>query len=402
MVDARPQPALVDAPLDAQVQIVHAVVAAIAEGIGCPALHIKGPVVRAQLGLAGRRSTDVDVLVPPALRPQLIAAMARQGWQVAVDDRSSRTGIRHAVVLVHPAWTTPVDLHDRFPGIEAPPADAFERMWASRALVMVAGVPLPAPAPATQALLLLLHAARGHGGPATRSDVQLVRASLSATETHTLVGTAAELDAMAALAAVAPDLAPRGSDARHVHWVVRSRRSDGTTLWASRLLATTGFRTRLSVLRAALFPGRLGWAWLARWAKGMRALPSAILTIRRVRRELVHHTNDPSPPSPPAGPCPEPPAPGAQAEEASPGGYAWVESGDATWVAGVPGGPLCRLDGTGRLIWQAARDRSAIEEVVDEVARQAGVPQAVVADDVRRFVVDLAGLGLLPQPPRAG
>lgn len=386
----------VNAPLEVQVQVVHAVVDAIAETIGCPLLHIKGPVVATQLGLERRSSSDVDVLAPPSRRAELIAALRGHGWQIVGEGRSGRATLHHAVVLLHPDWSCAIDLHDRFPGVERAPEEAFGWLWSSRSLVTVAGVEMYAPARAEHALLLLLHAARGRGSRAARLDVTLAHGSLSAAETDELIAAAEELRATAALAAVVPDLVRAGSDGRHVHWLLRARRSDGTTLWASRLLATEGLAARCAVLRAALFPGRPNWSWLHRWAKGLRDLPSALRAIRDARLELARH----SPDAPPQGRHPvRRHDAGPDTRDDLPRAVAHVAGEAVMWAAALPTGPLCQLDGTGWLIWEVARDQRTVEETVEEVSRRVGLPAPELAHDVQSFVSLLAELGLLTQPP---
>lgn len=404
----RSEPVRVDAPLGAQVAIVHTLVESVAAQVGVPVLHVKGPVAGAQLNIDRPTSTDVDILVPPSRRADLIDAMKAVGWSLGAADQAAKAGIAHAVVLLHPDWSCPVDVHDRFPGIEVPPAEAFEELWASRESITVAGVELHAPARLAHCLLILLHAARGAGGQTATTDIRLVRGALSPADTDTVVRLAAQLRASAALSATTPDLVPASADGRHIHWAVRSRNADGATLWASRFLAVHGLRARLAVLRTALFPGGFERRWLRRWARGVRDLPSALLTIRRLRQELAARRTAPTPASfaplapratgPSHLPGHAPPPDSSLRREARTATVAFVEYEGDTWAAALPTGPLCRLVGTGRLIWEAARSRATIEEIVEDVASQVGVDPADVADDVAPFVAQLTALHLISQP----
>lgn len=73
-----------------------------------------------------------------------------------------------------------------------------------------------------------------------------------------------------------------------------------------------------------------------------------------------------------------------------------VEHGDdgVVYVARVPSGPILILEGAAAIVWDAAcgHDETSVAE---RVAHAVGVETADVADDVRAFLADLLGEGLL-------
>lgn len=113
---------------------------------GVRVLAVKGPAFFA-LGTRGaRESHDVDVIVHPDDRNQAEAALRDAGWQRVsywfppeVDD------LVYSTTLVHPTFPSPVDVHHSFPGLFAPPVEAFDRLWGRRTQVEVAHQSVPAP-----------------------------------------------------------------------------------------------------------------------------------------------------------------------------------------------------------------------------------------------------------------
>lgn len=116
------------------------------EAAGVRVLAIKGPAFAA-LGVRGaRESHDVDVLVHPDDRNQAEVVLRDAGWQRVsywfppeVDD------LVYSTTLVHPTLPCPVDVHHSFPGLFAPPAESFDRLWERRTQVEVAHQSVPAP-----------------------------------------------------------------------------------------------------------------------------------------------------------------------------------------------------------------------------------------------------------------
>ena len=181
-------------PVDVGIRFAHASLQVIADDNGIDLLHIKGPAVDDSLLEARspdperdgtddpaseavpRRSIDADVLVRPRHVDRLFDAMHRHGWTMkyAFEDGSA---FEHAATMVHPVLA-PVDVHRRFPGIDADADAAFESLWSDRHTVLLAGMPCVVPSVTAQRLVLILHATRA--GQLDHPDI--VRSWAAATE----------------------------------------------------------------------------------------------------------------------------------------------------------------------------------------------------------------------------
>ncbi len=170
-------------PWSVGIRFTHASLQVLAEDHGIDLLHIKGPAVDESLlevvpgdtphpgtpaKRVARQSIDADVLVRPHHVERLLEVMHRHGWttQYRFEDGSA---FEHAATLVHP-FLAPVDVHRRFPGMDAHPAPAFERLWQERHLVPIAGFDCPVPSVTAQRLVLVLHATRA--GELEHPDIQ--------------------------------------------------------------------------------------------------------------------------------------------------------------------------------------------------------------------------------------
>ena len=140
-------------PTSVSIRFTHAALQAIAEDNDIDLLHIKGPTVDERLlavvsagdqlcgapGTVARQSVDADVLVRPAHVDRLFEVMHRHGWVTAYDFADG-SAFEHAATLTHPVLS-PADVHRRFPGIGIDAPTAFERLWAERHTVLIAGTP---------------------------------------------------------------------------------------------------------------------------------------------------------------------------------------------------------------------------------------------------------------------
>ena len=142
------------------VPLAYALVNRVADNLGIRVLFIKGPVARLQ-GLRGEHiSVDVDVMVDPARRDDLAAALSALGWVDENPHTSPRVLPLHSWTHRNPQWPCELDLHDRFPGFFAEPQAAFETLWSRRAHETVAAQGLPTPDVGGHVLVLALHALR--------------------------------------------------------------------------------------------------------------------------------------------------------------------------------------------------------------------------------------------------
>lgn len=199
-------------PWSVGIRFTHASLQVLADDHGIDLLHIKGPAVDdsllevqpgdasppdAPVERVARQSIDADVLVRPAHVERLLDVMHRHGWTMKYrfEDGSA---FEHAATLIHP-FLAPVDVHRRFPGMDANPTAAFERLWEERHVVPIAGFDCPVPSVTAQRLVLVLHATRA--GRLQHSDIQRSWTFATDDERAAVRRLADELGAEVALAA---------------------------------------------------------------------------------------------------------------------------------------------------------------------------------------------------------
>jgi hypothetical protein len=198
-------------PTSVSVRFTHAALQWLAASNGIDLLHIKGPAVDDRLlavwptgdllsdmpRTVARQSMDADVLVRPDQVERLFEVMHRHGWTTAYHFADG-SAFEHAATLTHPVLS-PADVHRRFPGIGIDAPTAFERLWAERHTVLIAGTPCPVPSLRAQRLVLIVHAARG--GALHHSDIQRSWHFATEEERAAVQQLADELGAEVALAA---------------------------------------------------------------------------------------------------------------------------------------------------------------------------------------------------------
>ncbi|MEU3847571.1 hypothetical protein AB0E44_11365 [Micrococcus terreus] len=91
-------------PLEARIQLGHAMVQGVADQVGVDLVHIKGYAVDQGLYREGRASTDVDIWVRPSQVYRLIQALAAHDWKPLTSFRSGSI-FEHAAVSHHPTWS---------------------------------------------------------------------------------------------------------------------------------------------------------------------------------------------------------------------------------------------------------------------------------------------------------
>ena len=139
----------VSVPLPVRLRFGHAAVQHLADRLGVDLLHIKGAAADPSLRPGGYSGSDVDVLVRPADVAQLDRALRRHGWRLySTFDYGSPFG--HAQTYLHDAWGY-IDIHRFFPGIRVQPECAFDRLWADRHEIEIAGIGCQVPSVPAQA-----------------------------------------------------------------------------------------------------------------------------------------------------------------------------------------------------------------------------------------------------------
>jgi hypothetical protein len=141
------------------VPLLSAWVSRLAARSGVRALVIKGPLMAVQGLRRERDSGDVDLWVDPSRWEEFGGLLEGYGWSRVQNDRP---GILpdHARTMRHERWACELDLHDRFPGFFADPADVFDRLWELRTHERLAGAEVTTATRAGNAAVLALHLLR--------------------------------------------------------------------------------------------------------------------------------------------------------------------------------------------------------------------------------------------------
>jgi hypothetical protein len=282
---------------------------------GVDALVIKGPVTERWLYERGelRPIGDVDVVVDPRHYRQAERVLLEAGFVNRYDGVAPEWPAEHADRWIAEDWALPVDLHRRLWGFAATPERVWERLWADRVRVRLAGGDGWAPGDAARVALLALHAA--HHGTAEKSIEDLRRAA-DRVDPAVWAGAAAlarELGAAEGFAA-GLELLPNAAELRARLGLldVDARMADThSDVWDAaptaagfvRLADTPGARGKLRLLRHELLPsprfmrqmsderrlarrGRTGLAasYALRWMSLLRNAARGIGDARALRR----------------------------------------------------------------------------------------------------------------------
>jgi hypothetical protein len=183
------------------------------------------------------------------------------GW-TTVSRFEDSSPFEHDATLEHP-FLGHTDVHRWFPGIGCEPEAAFDRLWADRHTVHIAGYPCAVPAVTAQRLLLLVHAARGPVDG--NADVRRTWDSATPAERAEVERLAVDLKATVALAAATGRLDQvKGDRSRELWQLLSSGDSRRVALWwavvksARTPWQATRASVRLAVPRRAVLRLRLG------------------------------------------------------------------------------------------------------------------------------------------------
>jgi hypothetical protein len=279
----------------------HALVARVAAELGIRAFFIKGPVSVLQGLRKPKTSGDVDVFVSPQDLDAVVAALQGRGWRQRPVDPDSKTFPKHSVAVDHPEWPCCIDVHFRFPGMEAPASDCFETMWANTEQLALAGQDIRVPSKPLAILILALHALRSPDLPPCREELDFLTAL---TREEVLASAILKLsEAIGSLAAMRPFLVELLPASSVPVW------PEASTEWRNRLLAQdpgsariialvqASWHERPLMLLRAVFPGKqvllsrdvranmslqgLLVQHAARWGRFLRALPRIARDLKR-------------------------------------------------------------------------------------------------------------------------
>jgi hypothetical protein len=140
--------------------LAHALGARVAAQVSTRVLSIKGPAADHHALREPRLSVDADLLVDPREYETFCAALEAHGWHERVA-RSTPTILEpHSRTYIHPQWPCDIDVHERFPGFFAEPADVFDELWTRREALYVGGVALMIPSLVPTMMIGALHSLR--------------------------------------------------------------------------------------------------------------------------------------------------------------------------------------------------------------------------------------------------
>ncbi|MGC0236662.1 nucleotidyltransferase family protein [Arthrobacter sp. SD76] len=263
------------------VLLAHALVARVADSLGVRAFFIKGPASVLQGLRQPKTSADVDVFVDPAGLEAVLQGLRERGWRQRPVDPDTTTFPKHAVTLHHPEWPCCVDVHFRFPGMEADPAECFEAMWAHTGEFDLAGQTIRVPSPALAIQILALHALRSPHLPACRQELAYLAELV---QRQALVPGLMEIAAATgSLAAVRPFLEGLLEDPRTVAW------PQASIEWRNRLLAREPGSARLVALVQAPWRAKPGLLWRAAFPQPQAFLGRNIYADMSWRGQVTQH-----------------------------------------------------------------------------------------------------------------
>ncbi|MBF4765403.1 nucleotidyltransferase family protein [Nocardioides islandensis] len=261
-------------------ELVHAQVGVLLAEAGLPCLHIKGPTVATWLYDEGERSWgDIDILLPPSAMDAALDVLLSSTFSLRDEGLRWRTSEDHALTLWHDPHhdatygNGELDVHHRFPGIDADPELAFAELWRRREPHRLAGYDVWFPDLPSRALLLVLNAARDPYGAKPREDLRRLLAGASADDWRRTIDLARRLRALDALRA-GVELEPESQDL-----VASTALADVevSAAWRLRTSGSTRTAVRLEELR------RLGPLAKARAVAGWVVPSPAIIRMRDPR-----------------------------------------------------------------------------------------------------------------------
>ena len=288
---------------DEAVLLATALVDYVAASADIPVLFIKGPAAT-MMGLRENHvSADVDVLVRPEDLDKMVELLGARGWLERPSGVSVVRRYSHSRTLYHPQWNCDIDVHDRFPGMEAPPDSAFDTLWRDRQQVVMAAQNVPVPSIPAAVIFQALHSLRAINDPRHQREYSTLLQRVNATLHRDIVDLSVELQATAALKPFLEDMQvkdlPDGPGTVSEEWRYRtSERFPGSAYLIA--FVESPWRAKPLVVARAVWPSRqtlrqrdlyldksmagLMRAHLARWQRGLARLPAAARTIRNSRR----------------------------------------------------------------------------------------------------------------------
>lgn len=290
-------------PLAVAVPLAAAAVQEIAATAGIRMLVVKGAAAEGQGLRPEGRPADVDVMVAPRDVPALLSVLEPRGWSPRPEDNRLGVFPEHSITLMHPQWPCDLDVHHRYPGLDAAdPERAFDRLWTDHVDVEIAHWPVPVPDRSAHAVIVALTSLREPWDERAAGQLRyLVDEVLDTPERRSrFIEVGLELHAGPALRPLLEELAPKrdwsGLPAPDEDWLLYRHSRESATVRLASLAQARGLE-RLRQLWEALAPSRTALAsqdlaiaeadlrrlWLARWRRlrrGARAIPTVLEDYR--------------------------------------------------------------------------------------------------------------------------
>lgn len=285
------------------VLLATALVDFVAASAGLHALFIKGPAAT-MMGLRENHvSADVDVLVRPEDLDRLVELLGGRGWIERPSGVSVVRRYSHSRTLYHPQWNCDIDVHDRFPGIEAQADSAFDALWRDRQYLVMAARSVPVPSVLAAVILQALHSLRAMDDARHQREYSGLLQRVDAALLQDIVELSVELQATGALKPLLDDLGvkylPGGEGTVSEEWRHRTSAQGTGTAYLVALIESP-WRVKPLVIARTVFPSRrtlrhadlhlddsvvgLVRAHTARWRRILVSFPAAIRKVRASRR----------------------------------------------------------------------------------------------------------------------
>lgn len=235
-----------EVPLKARIHLSHAYFQKLTERNAIDILHIKGYAFGSDCYVAGRHSSDVDVLVRPSDVDRFMYLLVEDGWKIVTTFESGSI-FNHASTVYHPMWGL-ADIHRYFPGLGYDDqAKAFEQLWSNRRYKEISHVPCAVPSLLDSRLLVVIH--DGRNLAAGRTDTAYLRSFLSEDDWDQMRSRAQELEAELAFDAALSQIDMHRGEPYYLLWKSMSEDVPPYIGWLGRLQREKSLAGKAKVLK---------------------------------------------------------------------------------------------------------------------------------------------------------
>lgn len=292
------------------VQLAHALAAQVAADAKVRAVIIKGPANDLwNLRTSGTTSIDVDVLVEPHRLAHVRQLLVSIGW-TASEVLGPSVLAPHSITFRHSAWPCELDVHDRFPGFLAEPAEVFEVIWKSSVESRIASAPARMAGFEASIAIAALHLLRDASLNAVRFHklASSLAASTSLDQRRQLYEFASKVGCEVTLAPLLSylgrhNVSRQPMNAQLLAWRVRASSGRAQSVASVHVLFQSSLRNWPRLIFRLAWPtrevmlaknrghaagrGGLVGARLKRFSRGLLALPAAVRTWRDAARRTT-------------------------------------------------------------------------------------------------------------------